>query len=180
MDVLVRRRGRAREAGKGRHDCGTQVLHPGEGVSTSVVEPPSGVLTRHWNSLGASSLPHLAGGMSCGPSARGGSTMSLGLLLLPVCVAQPADLPPVVPTLGRTMTFYYQKPDPEVGPKLLAELLKKENIEHPWFEKRGDVLRLIAAQLGDIGRGKPEVLRKYEAAFAGAPKAGRLVIARAL
>jgi uncharacterized protein (TIGR03066 family) len=63
---------------------------------------------------------------------------------------------------------------------MLADLLKKENIEHPWFGKNEHVLNLIGAQLGDIAAAKPKLVRQYEAAFATAPPLGRRVIIRAL
>lgn len=78
------------------------------------------------------------------------------------------------------ITFYYKSPEPALGPKMLAELLKSENLEHPWFKKNGHVLVLVAAQLGDIAAGKPKIVRQYEAAFATAPLTGRRVILRAL
>jgi hypothetical protein len=102
-------------------------------------------------------------------------------LLTAGLVAQPpADLPPVAKQYQKEMTFYYQSPDPKLGPKMLKDLLKDENLGHPFFAKRPDVLTLIAAQLGDIAAGKPEVVREYEAEFAAAPAAGKKVIVRAL
>jgi hypothetical protein len=95
-------------------------------------------------------------------------------------LGQPGDLPPFIKEYSKTATYYYQAPDPSLGPKMLRELLKKENLGHPWFAKRPEVLTLIGAQLGDIATGHPEVVRAYEAAFADAPAAGRRVIARAL
>jgi hypothetical protein len=105
---------------------------------------------------------------------------SVALMLVARFAGQPADLPPFVRDLAQTTTFYYKAPDPGLGPKLLKELLKKENIEHPWFAKRDDVLILIGSQLGDIGKGKPRIVREYEAAFADAPLPGRRVIVGAL
>ncbi|HJZ89911.1 MAG TPA: hypothetical protein VKE40_03495 [Gemmataceae bacterium] len=101
-------------------------------------------------------------------------------VLLAVLVAQPPDLPPFVKTYSHVATYYYTDPDPNVGPKMLKELLKKENLEHAFFVKNEHVLTLIGAQLGDIATGKPEVVREYEAAFADAAPAGRKVIIRAL
>src|SRR5262249_27041037 len=71
-------------------------------------------------------------------------------------------------------------PDPALGPKLLQELLKKENLEHPWFAKNDHVLNLIASQLGDIAAGKPKLVRAYEAAWNSASLPGRRVIVQAL
>jgi hypothetical protein len=101
------------------------------------------------------------------------------LCLLSV-VSQAPDFPPFFKEYGRTGTFYYQKPDPKLGPKMLQELLRKENLEHPFFAKNDLVPFLIAAQIGDIGAGHPEIVREYEAAFADASPAGRKVIVRAL
>src|SRR5262245_55914530 len=78
------------------------------------------------------------------------------------------------------VTFYYKSPDPALGPRMLKELLKEENLEHPFFAKNGHVLLLVGAQLGDIAAGKPKIVREYESAFADAPLTGRRVIIRAL
>lgn len=108
--------------------------------------------------------------------------MSTSLMILVVAsiVGQAPDLPPFVKEHSRTATFYYKSPDPALGPKFLGELLKKENLEHPWFVKNAQVLILIGAQLGDIAAGKPKIVREYEGAFAEAPPAGRRVIVRSL
>ena len=103
------------------------------------------------------------------------------LCLLPVVtVAQPQDLPPFVKEYSRRATYYYQRPDPKLGPKMLAEFLKKENLEHPLLVRNDQLHLLIGAQLGDIATGHPEVVREYEKAFAGAPPKGRQAIIRAL
>src|SRR5947209_4186846 len=103
------------------------------------------------------------------------------VVVLHTCLMGEApDLPPFVKEQAKAVTFYYQSPDPGVGPKLLKELLKKENLEHPWFAKNDYVLLLNAALLGDIGAGNPKVVRAYEAAFPDAPPAGRRVIVRSL
>src|SRR5262245_28074093 len=78
------------------------------------------------------------------------------------------------------MTYYYTSPDPELGPKLLTDLLRKGNVDHPWFANKDHVLFLIGAQLGDMAAGRPKAVRAYEAALADAPLAGRRVILRAL
>src|SRR5436190_4399228 len=102
-------------------------------------------------------------------------------LCLLAVVAQPAPgLPPFVQQYSKTATYYYLKPDPSLGPKMLAELLKKENLEHPFFVRNDQVHLLMGAQLGDIATGHPEVVRAYEKAFADAPPKGRQVIIRAL
>lgn len=94
---------------------------------------------------------------------------------------QPPQPPPAFAMeQAKVVTFYYKSPDPLQGPKLLKELIKKENVEHPWFAQRGHVLVLMASILGDIGTGQPKVVREYEASFAGATTAGRKVILRAL
>jgi hypothetical protein len=102
------------------------------------------------------------------------------LLLLAIVISQPPELPNVIKEYGKTGTYYYLNPDPKVGPKMLKELLKKENLEHPFFAKRDDVPGLIGAQIGDIGAGKPEIVREYEAMFPDATPAGRKVVIRAL
>jgi hypothetical protein len=102
------------------------------------------------------------------------------LLLLAAGISQPPDLPNFIKEYSKTGTFYYLNPDAKIGPKMLRELLKKENLEHPFFIKRDDVPGLIGAQIGDIGAGKPEIVREYEATFADATPAGRKVVIRAL
>jgi hypothetical protein len=95
-------------------------------------------------------------------------------------LGQPADLPPFVKDHVKDLTFYYKAPDPTLGPRLLQEFLKPENLGHPWLAKNDHVQGLIAAQLGDIAAGHPKEVRAYEAAFAGTTTAGRRVIVRAL
>jgi hypothetical protein len=102
------------------------------------------------------------------------------LALAASLVGQSPELPPFVKEHAKTVTFYYQSPDPGLGPKLLKELLKKENLEHPWFAKNDYALLLNAALLGDIGAGKPRIVREYEAAFTDATPAGRRVVVRSL
>jgi len=102
------------------------------------------------------------------------------MLLLAAAVGQPNDYPPFVTEHVKGMMNYYRKPDPDLGPKLLTDLLRKENIGHPWFAANEHPLNLIAAQLGDIAMGKPKIVRQYEAAFADAAPLGRRVIIRAL
>jgi hypothetical protein len=103
------------------------------------------------------------------------------LLACAVALNEPAaDLPPFVTKYTKTVTFYYKSPDPELGPKLLKELLKKENIEHPWFVGKDNVLMLNGAVFGDIAAGHPKIVRQYESAFVDAPLAGRRIILRAL
>jgi hypothetical protein len=102
------------------------------------------------------------------------------LLLLAASISQPPELPNVIKEYGKIGTYYYLTPDPKIGPKMLKELLKKENLEHPFFAKRDDVPNLLASQIGDIGAGKPEIVREYEAAFADASPAGRKVVIRVL
>jgi uncharacterized protein (TIGR03066 family) len=95
---------------------------------------------------------------------------------------QRGDAPPFFREWGQRMTYYYRSPDPELGPAMLKDLLKKENIGHPRLANDEHLLLLIGAQLGDIaaGKGKAKVVREYEGAFADASTAGRRVIARAL
>lgn len=102
------------------------------------------------------------------------------LLLSGSLIAQPDSVPPVLKNYAPKMIFYYKAPDATLGPKMLKELLKEENIAHPFFDKNGHVLTLVAAQLGDLAVGKSDIVRQYEAEFATAPTAGRKVILRAL
>jgi len=102
------------------------------------------------------------------------------LVVIASVVGQPPAPPPFFGQYAKAATFYYQSPDPALGPKMLKELLKKENIEHPWFAKNEHVLNLIAGQLGDIAAGKAKTVRSYEAAFSDTATAGRRVIIRAL
>jgi hypothetical protein len=101
-------------------------------------------------------------------------------LLLAGVIGQATNLPPFVQKYSKLVTSYYKAPNPELGPKMLHELLKEENLTHAWFQKNPHVLELIAAQLGDIGLKKPAIVRKYDEAFAVAPPAGRRIIVRAL
>src|SRR5262245_27446369 len=95
-------------------------------------------------------------------------------------IAQSDDLPPLFKTYAPKMTYYYKSPEAALGPKMLKDLLREENIAHPFFEKNAHVLNIVAAQLGDIAVGKSEIVRQYEAEFATAPASGRKVILRAL
>src|SRR5262249_40491388 len=115
-----------------------------------------------------------------GPGEENPMHTSVAVVLVAGLVGQPADAPPFVRDFAPTTTFYYKSPDPALGPKLLKEWLKKENIESPWFAKREDILTLFGAQLGDMARGKPKIVREYEAAYADAPAPGRRVILQAL
>ena len=105
---------------------------------------------------------------------------SYAVVLVVGLVGQPPDLPPFIKEHAKTVSFYYKAPDPKLGPRLLRELLQKENIEHPFFAKDDHVLLLIGAQLGDIAMGNAKIVRGYETAFADAPPMGRRVIVRAL
>jgi hypothetical protein len=106
--------------------------------------------------------------------------MYVAFILVAGILGQTPDLPPVIKDFSKRATFYYRSPDPTLGPKMLQELLKKENIEHPWFAQNGYVLGLIGAQLGDIACGNPKIVREYEAAFPDAALTGRKVVVRAL
>ncbi len=98
------------------------------------------------------------------------------LLLVASLVGQPPAPPQSVRELAKTATFYYTAPDPAFGPKMLKELLKKENLEHPFFANNDHILNINAALLGDIAAGKPKIVRAYEAAFALAPPAGQRLV----
>jgi hypothetical protein len=105
---------------------------------------------------------------------------ALSAILIAGLLGQTPDVPPFLTDFSQSAMSYYKAPDPTLGPKMLNTLLKKENIEHPWFTQNAHVLRLIAAQLGDIATGNPKIVREYEAAFSDAPLAGRKVIVQAL
>ena len=102
------------------------------------------------------------------------------LLLTATFIGQPNAPPPLFKNYAPLMTYYYKSPDANLGPKMLKDLLKEENIAHPFFEKNAHVLNLVAAQLGDIAAGKPEIVRQYEAMLTTAPVAGQKVIIAAL
>jgi hypothetical protein len=104
------------------------------------------------------------------------------LLVAASVIAQPNNYPPFVVEHSQAMMSYYRNPDPESGPKMMKELLSKENIDHAWFKTDNGThaLKLMSAQLGDIAIGKPKLVREYESMFAGASPAGRRVIIRAL
>jgi uncharacterized protein (TIGR03066 family) len=82
--------------------------------------------------------------------------------------------------LAKTATFYYTASDPAFGVKMLTELLKKENLEHPFIANNEHLLNINAALLGDIAAGKPKIVRAYEATFVDAPPAGRRLVIQAL
>jgi len=59
---------------------------------------------------------------------------SSALFLVASLVGQPPEAPQAFRELAKTATFYYTAPDPSFGPKMLKELLKRENLEvtdHP-------------------------------------------------
>jgi hypothetical protein len=95
-------------------------------------------------------------------------------------IAQPNAAPPLFKTYAQSMTFYYKSPDATLGPKMLKDLLKPENIDHPFFVQNAHVLNIVAAQLGDIATGKPEIVRQYESELTKAPVKGQKVIITAL
>jgi hypothetical protein len=103
----------------------------------------------------------------------------LSVLLIAGSLQQP-EMPPLFKDFAKPMTFYYQSPDPAIGPKMLKELLKKENLEHPFFAQNAHVLRIISAQLGFIASGNAKIVREYEAALPETTVAGRKVIVDAL
>ena len=82
--------------------------------------------------------------------------------------------------MANTATFYYTDPDPAFGPKMLNELLKRENLDHPFFANNDHILNINAALLGDIAAGRPKIVRAYEAAFIAAPPAGQRLVIQAL
>src|SRR5258706_12603017 len=94
--------------------------------------------------------------------------------------AQQPELPPAVKEYSQFITYYYTNPQPEKARQMLVDIIKPENLEHPWYKDRGFVFQLMAANLGDIGYGKEEMVRFYESKFAGAPAGGKRIIIRAL
>ena len=102
------------------------------------------------------------------------------LFVAAALTGQQPDVPPFLKDPDTNPSKYYQSPDPTRSPKILKEFLKKENVEHAWFAKNETVPLLIAAMIGDMAVGKPEIVHEYEAAFADAPPLGRKVIIRAL
>jgi hypothetical protein len=110
---------------------------------------------------------------------------AIALLLLPtvVALAQPPKKdppPPFFQQYAQVGMNFYKNPDPKLGPKMLKDLLKKENLEHSMFARDDFTLILIGAQIGDIVTGKPELVRECEAMFADTTPRGRKVIMRAL
>lgn len=96
-----------------------------------------------------------------------------------VCAQQP-DLPPAVKEYAPFITYYYTNPQPEKAKQMLVDIIKEENLVHPWYKDRGFVFQLMAANLGDIGYGQEKMVRYYESKFAGAPDGGKKIIIRAL
>src|SRR5262249_4700033 len=94
---------------------------------------------------------------------------SSALFLVASLVGQPPGPPQSFREFAKTATFYYTAPDPAFGPRMLKELLKRENLEHPFFANNDHLLNINAALLGDIAAGKPKIVRAYEAAFLEAP-----------
>lgn len=94
--------------------------------------------------------------------------------------AAPAGVPPFIRTHTKSVTFYYKSPEPELGIRMLNDLLREENLGHHWFANRQHVLDLISAQLGDIAHGHARIVRQSESAFGDAPLPGRRIIAKAL
>jgi hypothetical protein len=91
-------------------------------------------------------------------------------------VGQPSGPPQSFREFAKTVTFYYTAPNPAFGPRMLKELLKKENLEHPFFANNDHLLNIHAVLLGDIAAGKPKIVRAYEAAFVEALPAGRRLV----
>ncbi len=102
------------------------------------------------------------------------------LVLISSLMGQAPDVPSFVKEYAQQTTFYYKSPDPSLGSKMMESMLQTENVDHPWFQQKPHVLQLLAAMMGDIAIGKPETIRNYEAAFAGATLSGRRVIVRSL
>lgn len=101
-------------------------------------------------------------------------------LLATLCLFQPNQPPPILPEATKMMK-YYEKPDPQRGVKMLKELLKPENLDHPMTTREdGHVFSILCEQLGYIAKGHPEVVREYEKQFAGATPTGKYGILRTL
>ena len=108
------------------------------------------------------------------------SALTATLLAAAACWFPPIDLPPVIPAFGTKLENYYRKPDPKIAEQFLVELLKPENIDHKWFNAHTDVLEIMGTQLGDLARGREEMIRRYETAYAGTTVRGKRVIVAAL
>lgn len=105
------------------------------------------------------------------------------MILLPVLaivLAQPGGPPEFIKQYAPFVTNYYKNPEPDKSIPLLEEFIKPENLSHPFFVQRIDLVPLIAQNLGDIATGKPKLVRAYEARFATATDAGRGVILKVL
>lgn len=102
------------------------------------------------------------------------------LFLVAGVVGQQQGPPASFREFAKTAMNYYRAPDPAFGPKLLRELLKRENLEHPFFVGNDHLLNIHAAMLGDIAAGKPKIVREYEAPFLDVPAEGQRLIIRAL
>jgi len=101
-------------------------------------------------------------------------------LAILLCLLQPQQHPPILPEATRMMK-YYENPDPQRGVKLLKELLKPENLDHPMTSREdGHVLSVLCEQLGYIAKGHPEIVREYEKLFAGTTPTGKYGILRTL
>jgi hypothetical protein len=106
--------------------------------------------------------------------------LPINLLAALALLFPPADLPPVVPTYGAKLENYYRKPDPEIAGQFFAELLKPENIDHKWFNDHADVLDIMRTQLGDLAKGREDIIRQYEGSFPQTTLKGKQVIVAAL
>src|SRR5262245_54965865 len=105
---------------------------------------------------------------------------SSALFLVATLVGQRPAPPQSVRELAKTATFYYTDPDPAFGPRMLNTLLKRENLDHPFFANNDHILNINAALLGDVAAGRPKIVRAYEAAFIAAPPAGQRLVIQAL
>jgi hypothetical protein len=106
--------------------------------------------------------------------------LSCVFLLAANLVQQQVESPPFFKDNQQRMMTYYRAKDPSLGPKLLADLLQKKNVDSSWFEGKEHVLMILGSQLGDIVTGNPKLVREYEAALANASPAGKRVVIRAL
>ena len=107
-------------------------------------------------------------------------SVTCAVLLIAGFFGQNSGLPPIIEKYGGVMGAYYRAPKPDLAPELMACMISKENLEHPWFVNKDNVVQLLGSQLGDIARGNAKSVRDYESQFPDAPPAGRVVLLRAL
>lgn len=102
------------------------------------------------------------------------------LFVVASILGQPGNLPPFIKNHSRTLTFFYEKPDPNLGPTLLKAFLDPNNIDDPWYQNKAHVTAIIASQFAEIARDQPKVIRAYEDLFPTASDSGRSFLVKVL